>query len=134
MTKNPTAELFKKLVQRPARTAPAPDPPLIGTVHDDDARMILSEYRLRHRVELIRDEPEAALEEPAQRPAEAARAAPVGRPPAGPTSDPEDEDESAEEDARHRSRMRKLKLRLARLEAEISKLGKGKSDAKKAEK
>lgn len=126
MTADRKTEVFKALVQEPVRTTPRADVPLIeGTsLHREDVGFILGELQLRHRVDLVPNEPpESALEETAKKPGKAAAAAQEGRASAVPTSRPDPAEEGSPEDSQgSSSRTAKMRRRLAKLTADIARM------------
>lgn len=118
-------EIFKALVQTPARIAPATSEPLVeGTsLHREDVGFILGELQLRHAIELIPNEPPEAAEEPEKRRGKAGADAQEGRASAVPTSAPDPAEEGSPEDSQgSRSKTAKMRRRLAKLTADIARM------------
>jgi hypothetical protein len=114
-------ETFKELVRKPRRVVGAKADPLVpGTsLFDEDLRMIVGELRARHAVTL--ESPVGLAEDSKKKAGKASAAARAGRSPADPISESEDEEEGLPEDSQvSTSRTRKLRLRLAKLAAQVA--------------
>jgi hypothetical protein len=120
-----TAEILKAFIRTRGGTAPPTSEPFVeGTsLHGEDVDFLLRELRARHRVELLPNDPSAALEETKKPSGKAAAAAPAGRSQAGATSESKaEEDDSPEDLPVSSSKTRKLRSRLAKLAAQISRM------------